>query len=188
MSAFLQRIGLTGGFGGGGPAPINAAETETFVVPGGHGSSRFEVTTLNGIELDAFNTIVCHIRGLTQSGGTGLISLFGKVTIDGGLTWEAAGYYSALIQAFNTYLFTNTISFFISQDPSFADMSFILYSFNVPMRTSVNSAAMSVADNAPWHVSSSCPSGINNGFRLYVTANGGTPVLTGGNIEVTGYR
>lgn len=170
--------------GAGAEEPV----TEEFTIAPGHGTGEYEILTIGGVILNKFNMIQWSLNGITQSGGTTpTIAL--QTSNDGGSTWRGGTDYNHILVTFNFATETvNDAKIITTQTDSFASSSGVITGNNADQLFGSRSSSMVAGGVGYTYTGVSRVEEVCNGFRFKLFAASGTPVFTGGTVDVVGYR
>lgn len=177
------------GAGGGGGLDIEAS-VELITIPADHASRDFNITTINGTAISEFSFIQMAPRDLTKSGGIDNNDLTLRFSVDGGSTWLTGS--ADYVERWYRYTAHDgqTSSFItIALEETFEWCQVWIDSLNAVTPTIVTSQELD-----PGRTQLSRRGGmtltaaaVHDAIQLHI-AGTGTPVFTGGTIDIVGYK
>lgn len=172
-------------------SPTEEAVTEEKIIAPGHGSREFDIVEINGVAIVNFSFVQLSLRDITLSGETGTPDLGIRFSEDGGATWidGVADYARAGFSA--TAVLNDTGSYgILANFTSFANCSAWIRNLNALTPTSVVTGDMDAAETNPMR---RCVVTLNSAvahtaLQIFIGGGGGTPVFTGGTLDLAGYK
>lgn len=172
------------GAAAGGQDPVE----EEFTIPPGHGTGEYEILTIGGVILNKFNMIQWSLNGVTQSGGTSPVVAL-QTSNDGGSTWRAGTDYEHIGVTHNWASESEDDPKIVAAlTDSFAASSGVIVGNNADQLFGNMSSSMVAGGVGYTYVGVSQVEEVCNGFRFKLFAASGTPIFTGGTVDVVGYR
>lgn len=163
---------------------------EEQTIPPGHGSREYDITTIGGVIVARFSFIQVALRGITQTGGTAP-KLSIRYSTDGGSTW-VSGASDYMSTTFHATGMTGTTDSFgkVTRDLSFDDSVLFIKNLNAAMPTTTTSHHLNTSDASPTrNASISVGSAeVHDAIQFYIDVSSGSPVFTGGTVDLVGYR
>jgi len=187
-STGIRRFGFGAGVtGGGDQEPVVEEKT----IQPGHGSREFDIVEIDGVVISLFSFVQIVIKDIVFSGHTGTPDLGIRFSTDRGATWlsGASDYYTTyFVHSANT----RTIGTYgiLANFGSHEDAACFIQNLNADVPTSVVSSEMDLPAASPGRrniltVGSAVE---HNAIQIYIGGGGGTPVFTGGTLDLIGWK
>lgn len=176
--------------GDGAGASADEPVSEEKTIPPGHGSGEFDITEIAGVIIAKFSFVTIAGRGITWDFGSGVAHLAIRLSDDAGTTFiSGSGDYRSI-------WYTDTDSDFSDQGymkveiESGGNFSLLLKNLNALMPTSLVAHGLSTAavDPTRWAGMTLLSNTIHDAIQVAVIQGGTPPELTGGILDLVGYR